>query len=168
MPQRGALRELATHRVPEQVRGIPAKSVEHRHRIVGHVLGRVGDRAAAQRGCQRAARPDGREVGGLTGVALIVGGHVEALAGQFGDQPGWPPEPGHPQPHHQQQGLTPAAAEFFEGDAGRAVARCAGRAGPGLCHGTSRSQFENAVCKLSLPVRSHVAALHRIVGHAHP
>jgi DNA-binding transcriptional ArsR family regulator len=92
-------------------------------------------------------------VGGFTGVALVVGGHVEALAGQFGDQPGWPPEPGHPQPHHQQQGLTPGTAEFFEGDAGRAVARVAGRAGPGLCHGTSRSQFENAVCKLSLPVR---------------
>ena len=126
MPQGGALGQLAAHRVAEQVRRVPAEGIEDRDRIIGHVLGGVSGRAPAQYRGDRAGGPGVREMGGLAGVALVVGGDMEAAADQLIDQALRPPESRHRQAHDQQERLAPGTAKIGEPDPHLAVARVAG------------------------------------------
>jgi len=89
----GALSHLPAHRVAEQVRGVPAERIQHRDRVIGHVLGGVGRRVPAQDRGERAACPRVREMSGLPGIALVVRNDVKPAPDELTDQGIWPPEP---------------------------------------------------------------------------
>jgi hypothetical protein len=93
MAQGRALGHLPAHRVAEQVRRVPAERVQHRDRVIGHVLSTVGRRTPAQYRGERAGCPGLREVGGLPGIALVVGDDMKPAADELSDKGIWPPEP---------------------------------------------------------------------------
>jgi hypothetical protein len=65
-------------------------------------------------------------VGGLAGVALVIGGDMEAAAHQLIDQARRPPESRHRQAHDQQERLASGTAKIGERDSHLAVACVAG------------------------------------------
>ena len=93
MAQSRTLGHLPAHRVAEQVRRVPAEGIQDRDRVIGHVFGGISRRVPAHYRGKRAGRPRVREMRGLPGVTLIVGGDVKATVRELGDQGVWPPEP---------------------------------------------------------------------------
>jgi hypothetical protein len=86
MAQGRALGHLPAHRVAEQVCRVPAECVQHRDRVIGHVLSAVGRRVPAQHRRERAGCPRIREMGGLPGIALVVGHDMKATADELSDE----------------------------------------------------------------------------------
>jgi hypothetical protein len=114
VPDRDPLRQQPSERVPEQMGGLPADSVQDSDGIVGHIFSAVRRAVPAQQSGRRAGAAVTGEVRGLSGVTQVERDGMKAPVGQRGDESGRPPEAGRAQAHYQQQWLASGAAEIVE------------------------------------------------------